>query len=208
MNKEYTIGISVEGQTEAYFVKYVLARYLKNYGINLANPLILGGNVNLARIENILSLMSSQYDYITTLYDFYGFEGKDNSDNYSSLCNKIKNQGVLKNKNNIIPYVQMYEFEAILFSDLAVLCKYMDDDSQKIHQYKILFEENLKNKQPEEVNDSIETAPSKRIHRIFRKYKKSIYGYIVAQEIGISKIRAKCPNFNNWIEQLIKLTQQ
>lgn len=205
MAKEVLLGISVEGQTEAYFAKYVLARYLKNYNIKLADPMVLGGNVNLPRLEKILYLMSGDYDYVTTLYDFYGFEGLEEFENKESLCRRIKNQGVLQQMDNIIPYVQMYEFEALLFSDLDILCKYMDDDPIVVQKYIELFKHNLKGQKPEQVNNSLLTAPSKRIHSIFRRYKKSIYGYVIAQEIGVSKIRKMCPNFNSWIEKLIAL---
>lgn len=205
MSKEILLGISVEGQTEAYFAKYVLARYLKNYNIKLADPVILGGNVNLPRLESILYLMSSDYDYVTTLYDFYGFEGKNEFETKESLCKRIQNEGILKNCNNIIPYIQMYEFEALLFSDLNVLCKYMDDDPIVVQKYVDMFKENLKGQRPEQVNNSILTAPSKRIHSIFRRYRKSIYGYVIAQEIGVSKIREMCPNFDRWLEKLISL---
>ncbi|MDR0483714.1 MAG: DUF4276 family protein [Alphaproteobacteria bacterium] len=207
MPTEVRLGISVEGQTEAYFAKYVLARYLKNYNIILADPLILGGNVNIPRIENILYLMSSNYDYVTTLYDFYGFEGKNDSETKDSLCQRIRS-GLLKDCPNVIPYIQMYEFEALLFSDLNILCKYMDDDPVIVEKYVELFKENLNGQNPEKVNNSILTAPSKRIHSIFKRYKKSIYGYTIAQEIGINKIREMCPNFNNWLENLIKLAQE
>ncbi|MCL2567098.1 MAG: DUF4276 family protein [Alphaproteobacteria bacterium] len=208
MTKEITLGISVEGQTEAYFAKYVLARYLKNFNINLADPLILGGNVNIPRIESILYLMSSNYDYVTTLYDFYGFEGQNIGETKESLCERIKTSGVLKTRSNIIPYIQMYEFEALLFSDLNILCKYMDDDPAVVQKYIELFQANLGGAKPEQVNNSILTAPSKRIHAIFKRYKKSIYGYTIAQEIGIHKIREMCPNFSNWLENLINLAQE
>lgn len=205
MAKEVLLGISVEGQTEAYFAKYVLARYLKNYNIRLADPIILGGNVNLPRLESVLHLMSGDYDYVTTLYDFYGFEGKQEFETKDSLCRRIKNEGVLRHCDNLIPYIQMYEFEALLFSDLEILCKYMDDDPAVVQKYVELFKHNLKGQKPEQVNNSILTAPSKRIHSIFRRYRKSLYGYVIAQEIGVVKIREMCPNFDRWIEKLVSL---
>ncbi|MDR2008185.1 MAG: DUF4276 family protein [Alphaproteobacteria bacterium] len=208
MAKEITLGISVEGQTEAYFAKYVLARYLKNFNINLADPLILGGNVNIPRIESVLSLMANNYDYVTTLYDFYGFEGQNFGETKESLCQRILTAAGLQNCKNIIPYIQMYEFEALLFSDLNILCKYMDDNPIVVQKYIEEFKANLGDLPPEKVNNSILTAPSKRIHAIFKRYKKSIYGYTIAQEIGVHKIREMCPNFNNWLENLINLAQE
>jgi hypothetical protein len=204
--KKIILGISVEGQTEAYFSKYVLARYLKKHNIQLLDPVIMGGNINLPRLESVISLMAPNYDYVTTLYDFYGFEGKSYNDNYNTLCEKIKTYGELAKLSNFLPYVQMYEFEALLFSDLNVLASHMDENIDKVQEYLTLLQVDIQNKAPETVNDSILTAPSKRIHNIFRRYKKSIYGYIIAQEIGISKIREKCPNFNSWINNIISLS--
>lgn len=201
------IGISVEGETEYFFVKFVLARYLLNFDIVLAEPVILGGNVTFSRIEHALNILSNNYDYVTTLYDFYGFADKSSIDNYHTLVDRIVNLTAIKHKNNIIPYIQMYEFEALLLSDLNILASYMSDNSEVVDNYKLKLEQNIGDKKPEEVNDSLYTAPSKRIKNIFRKYKKTLYGYVVAQEIGIDNIRQHCHNFNLWIEALIKLSQ-
>ncbi|MDD1760795.1 MAG: DUF4276 family protein, partial [Methanothrix sp.] len=58
---------------------------------------------------------------------------------------------------------------------------------------------------PEEINDGYETAPSKRIIRLFKSYQKVTDGYQIAQKIGIDVIRKECPHFNEWIGKLIQL---
>lgn len=55
---------------------------------------------------------------------------------------------------------------------------------------------------PEMINDGSETAPSKRLSKIIKGYSKVNYGSLVAQEIGLLKIRAKCSRFNEWIIKL------
>ena len=57
---------------------------------------------------------------------------------------------------------------------------------------------------PEEINNNRETAPSKRILRIFPEgsYSKTEHGPLIAESIGIDAIRAKCPAFNAWVGQL------
>jgi len=56
---------------------------------------------------------------------------------------------------------------------------------------------------PEEINDSQQTAPSKRILSIFEgAYSKTEHGPIIAGVIGIDAIRAKCPAFHEWVGKL------
>ena len=55
---------------------------------------------------------------------------------------------------------------------------------------------------PEMINDGSETAPSKRLSKIIQGYSKISYGSLVAEEIGLLKIRTKCPRFSGWITKL------
>jgi hypothetical protein len=57
---------------------------------------------------------------------------------------------------------------------------------------------------PEDINDSPETAPSKRILSIFPAgtYSKPEHGPLIAEATGMDAIRAKCPAFNEWIGKL------
>lgn len=62
---------------------------------------------------------------------------------------------------------------------------------------------------PEEINNSPNTAPSKRIEQFFNsinlKYKKTIYAELYAQNSNIEVLREKRQNFNKWIEKLLIL---
>ena len=55
---------------------------------------------------------------------------------------------------------------------------------------------------PEEINDSPETAPSKRVEALIPGYQKPLMGTLAALEIGLEKIRDACPHFNNWLSQI------
>jgi hypothetical protein len=61
----------------------------------------------------------------------------------------------------------------------------------------------------EEINDSPQTAPSKRIEKIFKdsneKYNKIFHGVNIVMDIGIETIRSKSKRFDNWIDKLINL---
>ncbi|MFN7201291.1 MAG: DUF4276 family protein [Aphanizomenon sp.] len=60
---------------------------------------------------------------------------------------------------------------------------------------------------PELINDSRETAPSKRIIAQFPDYEraKSTVGSLLAESIGLEVIRNKCPHFNSWLLRLESL---
>ena len=102
------------------------------------------------------------------------------------------------------PYVQMHEFEALLFSDISKF--QLHDDWNNKSKTKL---QRVCNRfaTPEDINNGIQTAPSKRLDDIFPGYgkNKTLYGPLIAEDIGLAKIRQECPRFNNWIGQLEKL---
>ena len=54
---------------------------------------------------------------------------------------------------------------------------------------------------PEDINSGSETAPSKRLMKIF-PYQKTTDGEIILEALPIDDIRSKCPRFNEWLENL------
>jgi hypothetical protein len=61
---------------------------------------------------------------------------------------------------------------------------------------------------PEEIDDGVETAPSKRIGRITKyKYEKVLAGTRAAAASGIPRISQECPHFRAWLEWLETLTE-
>ena len=95
----------------------------------------------------------------------------------------------------------MHEFEALLFSDCHDFAKAMGrpDIENRLQEIKDEFGN------PEEINDSQQTAPSKRIGKILPGYQKPVLGTLAALGIGLKKIRASCPHFADWINQLEQL---
>lgn len=63
---------------------------------------------------------------------------------------------------------------------------------------------NIGNKDPERKNESEHSAPSKRIIVYLPDYEgqKAQIGPLVAEDIGLSELRGKCPHFNAWITKL------
>ena len=207
--------IVVEGQTEEAFVKELMAPYFIQNGIYDVRPVIIqtskghkGGFVNYEHLKNdILRLLKSQGQdvVVTTFVDFFRCPELPNQKDIEALPSHIKRVEEMEksisddiNDWRFIPYIQLHEFEALLFS--------------AVNGFEIYFEDQVSNEiqgiidsfdNPEEINSSPETAPSKRLIRIIPYYDKVIYGNIVALEIGLPTILARCPRFRGWIDCLI-----
>ena len=55
---------------------------------------------------------------------------------------------------------------------------------------------------PEDINDSPQTAPSKRILAAMPGYQKTVHGPLIACEIGLDPVRAACPHFDRWLKRI------
>jgi len=207
------VAISVEGQTEDEFCKQLLVPYLRNYNIELTSIIIKtktkkcgttykGGCINLDRVQSELTKILPNFDYVTTFYDLYGFdiEGIHTAED---LENKISE--LFNNNRKLISYIQKYEFETLLFSEPSYYEDYFDDNEAKVEI------ENIINScgGVENINNSRETAPSKRINKLFDKYDeqydKVFHGVSIADDIGLDIILEKCDRFRNWIDKINNL---
>jgi hypothetical protein len=220
------VHVICEGQTEEMFVNEVLSRPLAPKGVFLFPSLIgkpwhKGGNIQFERlfIDVRARLLSDDTAYCTTFFDYYGlpsdFPGKDqaltktNSRDKAAcvvqaLSEKLTTRLGEDPSNRFIPYIQMHEFEGLLFSDVEAFAHGINKKTleNSFGQIRKLFIS------PEEINDSPETAPGKRIKELFPEYEKPIYGSLAALEIGIDAIRRECPLFDGWVTRLETLEKQ
>ncbi len=58
---------------------------------------------------------------------------------------------------------------------------------------------------PEDINDSQQTAPSKRILAAMPGYQKTLHGPVIAGDFGLDAMRAECPHFSQWLEKIESL---
>ncbi len=101
-----------------------------------------------------------------------------------------------------IPYIQLHEFEAILFSEpLGFACFYEHADKQAAALQSIADQY----ASPELIDDGPSTSPSKRIIAQFPGYSKPAAGPKIADLIGLDTIRSKCPHFHAWLSRLENL---
>ena len=212
-----TVYILVEGQTKEEFVNNSLIHHLKGLAIDNVIPILLetspgfyGGDVSFARYQtNAMNLLvSNPTAIVTSLIDYYqlrlDFPGYTDS---SAIADKNARMDYLEQEiakvitdSRFIPYIQLHEFEGLLFSDIRGF-EYIT----KINATNILEIRNTiaLNPNPELINDGYSTAPSKRLKRLIPRYKKTFHGPIIALENGMTPVLAKCPRFNNWITTIV-----
>jgi hypothetical protein len=100
--------------------------------------------------------------------------------------------------DRFIPFVVMHEFEGLLFSDCAAFSRGIERPDLEIR----LREVRDGFATPEEINDSPDTAPSKRVEALVPGYQKPLLGVLAVLEIGLARIREECPHFNGWLRRL------
>ncbi len=222
MNNHIKIIVIVEGQTEAIFIKEILAPYLalKNIFISptiLSKPGQNGGDVRFSKAsKDIGSQLKQRSDHFVTLFiDYYGtnpqWPGMSNlNERYApveiaNIINKATENEINKlftdfnSQNRFISNIAIHEFEALLFSDTEILSNQLNISEDVIKD--IINECG----EPEKINNSPQTAPSKRLSQSYSRYKKTTTGIAIAKAIGIEKMRKECFVFNSWLEKLEKL---
>jgi hypothetical protein len=144
------------------------------------------------------------YYGITSKHSFPQWEGaQQEPDIYKRMA--ILEQGMKENveeelRSRFIPYIQLHEFEGLLFSNIDVYERVIPKGDlvgvEELKQTAATFDN------PELINNSPETSPSHRLERIVRGYNKVVYGNYLVESIGLNKIRECCPRFNQWIASL------
>lgn len=135
--------------------------------------------------------------------DFYGFQDRQGRSR-QQLEDDIRTSVAATTKGYdprfCLPYIQMHEFEGLLFSDPLAFEWVQDGWNETAKAALLAVLQAFPN--PEAINDSPTTAPSKRIQGILGSYSKVEHGPLVAEAIGIEAIRQQCPQFDAWLEQL------
>ncbi len=203
----------VEGDCEQRFVNEHLIDYLSYSfpGVAMHAQKITtnrkknakGGNVNYELFRNELKRTYAQGGVmITTLFDF--FRVPTNFPGYSTNVLQISNmEKTLRTDctdivpaGNFLPYIQKHEFEALLFANYAGFANIVNNKQMiKIKEIVAQYPN------PEDINQSPETAPSKRLLSIY-SYKKVTHSAIVLKDVNIDDLRNLCPRFDAWVSHI------
>ncbi|MDO8873807.1 MAG: DUF4276 family protein [Methanoregula sp.] len=213
------VFILVEGQTEATFVRDIIAPHLWEKGIDTWYSIIptairertfRGGITSFEAQARpvLLRLLHGRNRYVTTMFDYYGlprdFPGMDTLPLAGTAYEKIHliEMALMSTISNrlFIPYLQLHEFEAILFSDINILDHYM----QTYGQSRISDLSSILNKfrTPELIDDNPETSPSKRLMTLYPNFHKRFDGNEIAKLISLGTIRKRCLHFDHWLNTL------
>lgn len=224
--------IHVEGQTEESFVNEILRDHLVARGYHSVDARIVGNARLRQRRGGIRSWPSVKKDIVrhlksdpgcvaTTMVDFYALPqdgtnawlGRATATQADTRARSSHIQKAIQkdlesemggefNAARFVPYVVMHEFEGLLFSDC-------DSFSRAIGRPDLAARFGAIREQfvmPEDINDSSETAPSKRVEGLFPGYQKPLLGALAILEIGLSRICDECPNFKEWLTRLESLS--
>ncbi len=198
-----------EGLTEEGFVRSCLEPHLAAHDV-YASYQTVGRTVSVDRVVAHIRRAHRGFDYVTTLVDYYGFRvsGKQKrADLEARIADRAQQAlGAGYSPEHILPYVQMHEFEALLFSNVE---GFDLEDSWTDQQRAVLKRIRAGFLTPEDIDDSPQTAPSKRIGGVFPGYerRKALYGPLIAENIGLDAIRRECPGFHAWLSRLESLSR-
>lgn len=206
--------IVVEGQTEEEFVTKVLAPHLIKQGILCVTPVAIhrgrgarGGMVSYEPLKNDILRLLREGDapIVSTLIDFFRCPDTPGKEVWNKATNhqqevELREQEIGRDigSRHFIPYIQLHEFEALLFSSGVAFGElFSPEESDKLCKIVDEFSN------PEEINTTPDKAPSKRILDIVSGYDKVAHGGSIARRIGIKVIMARCPRFRAWVERLV-----
>ena len=221
------LNILVEGITEEIFVNEVLAEHLGDFQVytfasrittNKAKG-IKGGLGSYVKVKNDINRWLSQDKNqdvrFTTMFDLYALPNDFPAfEQINQLSDGYRIVDLLEiafandiNDSRFIPYIQLHEFEALIFTNLEELYKSSPENDQYKKGIDRLLEECSSYNSPESINQGATTAPSKRLAEVIPNYKKLKVDLApqLVKRIGLAKIREKCPHFNQWITQLENL---
>lgn len=217
------LNFIVEGQTEETFVNQVLRPHLATFFIWCSARCVMtsrkrgrkhrGGisNYDLPKkdIDAWMRVDQNPDVRFTTMFDLYAlpedFPGYDEARRLTDPYERVE---VLEralsediSDRRFVPYIQLHEFEALLFSDPRKLETQFYDHGDEIQR---LIETASEFESPELIDDGKDTSPSKRIIGEIPEYgwMKASAGPIVAGKIGLSVLRSKCRHFGAWIDKL------
>lgn len=204
-------NVFAKGPLNQYFggMPSIDSRCVLTGRITRSNYEYRGGLSSYQKAKNdiITWLKQDSTSYITTMFDFFRLPDSFPEYQHAMSCQThLDSVHILEEamKTDIapprfIPYIQLHEFEALLFSDIRVL-KYEYLDTESVANIDSLYAA-TKNIPPENINHGENTAPSKQLLAA-ADYRKGETSSEWLAAIGIPTIRQKCHHFSSWLDKL------
>jgi hypothetical protein len=222
--------LTVEGQTEQAFAVEVLGPHLSAFNVFVTKPRLTGphgrrsGRIPqggmfstfvhaLADMKRWLLEDSSSEARFSMMVDLYSLphdapghtEAMASADPYAQAAMLEAALADAMQEQRFIPYIQVHEFEALLLSAPERFAELFEHREKQIA---ILMAECNRFASPELINHSQHTHPKGRIKRYLEDYQENVDGPLLAQVIGLPRIRQKCPHFDRWLTTLENLDRE
>lgn len=212
------INILGEGRSEVQFIKTAITPHFAKMEVQVTPMAVMtsrrhdakGGLQNYAKFRNdIERLLKSQPDaFVSTMIDLFripgDFPGVSESRRFADPVEQAKSIEAAIAQDisspNLVPYIQVHEFETLLYVNLDVIKPRIKDSHAAIEALKA----EVANLAPESINGGPQTAPSKRLIKHLPAYRKNKLrvGAPAAAFIGLSGLRQSCPHFDEWVCRL------
>lgn len=208
------LRVICEGATEYNFVNQVLAPHLRQHAI-YAKPTNLGGVKKFEKFRSAIKAdlgRRNPHQFVTTMIDLYAlpadYSGAPRAMGLKGAERASRIEATMAQEMNclqFLPYIQVHEFEALVFVDLELLPTAFPDGLKKGTLEAL--KRSVGSLDPEDINDGPSTAPSKRLIQAIPEWSKPIAGPELAGKIGLPRLRTACPHFDAWVGRLEELAQ-
>ena len=200
------VFVFCEGPTEETFIKGLVAPSFWTKEITLI-PIVCRGVSKYSIIKKKLSDLckNDRSALVTTMLDYYGLPNETPGKNVNHNGNIYRHIEMVEEAiqqdvgmDNLLPNLMLHEFEALLFSkpECFQYCCLPDKSIKELQKISDSAES------PEHINNSPDTAPSKRTLKIYPQYSKVLEGNNVAKGIGLDTMRQKCRHFDIWLHKI------
>ncbi|SFB99483.1 DUF4276 family protein [Spirosoma endophyticum] len=215
------LNVTAEGHAEEQFVNQILRPHLLPLGIYADVRRLRtskghrGGYTSFGKAEFDIRqwLSEDPTAWHTTLIDLYGLDNQFPAFDETRLLRPYDRVAQLEqaleeriNHYRFIPYLQLHEFEALLFADPAHTESWLQLDHPELPTGSLAAIRQTY-QTPEEINDSPHTAPSKRILSLCSGYNKIADGILILKDVTLAVLRNECPHFDEWITRLEDLAK-
>lgn len=211
----------VEGDTEERFVNEILYPYFVSKGLYNGMQCFKlkhsnGGISKYSHLKkDIINTIYEKDVIVTTMIDFYrlpsDFPQYQNIDTTQTHYEQVKylekalqtniEETQQKKFDNLIPYIQLHEFESLIFSSIQGFDAVFEKNEIKRKEIVSIIQ-SFPN--PEDINNGPDTAPSVRLSKLIPGYDKVLFGVDMLSNIGTDILLAKCPHFKEWIVEIEK----
>ena len=211
--------IIAEGETEESFVNNILCPFFCSKGIYNSIQCFKtkhshGGMSKYSYIKkDILNIIYDKEVVVSMMIDFYrlpsdfpGFNDLKVTQTHQEQANLLETRikkDLEDSQNqlfdNFIPYIQLHEFEALVFASISGIDSLFERSEM---DYNGLMNVIQQYPNPEDINNHPDTAPSVRLKKLISGYNKVLHGIDIINTVGMAELLEKCPRFKTWIESM------